>query len=228
MAALTKRPPEDVQLPTYRLVVIGEGGVGKSSLTIQFFQKQFLDYYDPTIEDQYIQHCEIDGQWVVMDVLDTAGQEEFSAMREQYMRSGRGFLLVYSVTDEQSFREARKLYRQVLRVKDRPEYPVLLVANKVDLVNQRKISEQQGRQLADELKLPYIETSAKDPPINVDAAFHELVRIVKSFPSDEDAIEGTRANANASAGGTSGQASGSGVKGKKIKSKDKKEKCIIT
>lgn len=60
---------------------------------------------------------------------------------------------------------------------------------KIDLVNQRKVSEQQGRQLADELKLPYIETSAKDPPINVDAAFHELVRIVKSFPDDDDAIE---------------------------------------
>ena len=54
-------------------------------------------------------------------------------MREQYMRSGRGFLLVYSVTDEQSFLQAKKLYKQVLRVKDRSEYPVLLVANKVRL-----------------------------------------------------------------------------------------------
>lgn len=64
-------------------------------------------------------------------VLDTAGQEEFSAMREQYMRSGRGFLLVYSVTDVRSFEETPKLYEQVLRVKDKTEYPVLLVANKV-------------------------------------------------------------------------------------------------
>ena len=64
-------------------------------------------------------------------MLDTAGQEEFSAMREQYMRSGRGFLLVYSVTDEHSFLQAEKLYKQVLRVKERTEYPVLLVANKV-------------------------------------------------------------------------------------------------
>lgn len=54
------------------------------------------------------------------------------------------------------------------------------------MVNQRKISEQQGRELADHLKVPYIETSAKDPPVNVDAAFHELVRVVKSFPNDED------------------------------------------
>ncbi|CAK5094094.1 unnamed protein product [Meloidogyne enterolobii] len=95
------------------------------------------------------------------------------------MRSGRGFLLVYSVTDEQSFHEAKKLYQQVLRVKDRPEYPVLLVANKVDLLSQRKVSEQQGRELACELNnIPYIETSAKDPPVNVDSAFHELVSIL--------------------------------------------------
>lgn len=183
----SKRPPkDDSKLPTYRLVVIGDGGVGKSSLTIQFFQKQFLDYYDPTIEDQYIQHCEVDGNWVIMDVLDTAGQEEFSAMREQYMRNGRGFLLVYSVTDRKSFDEVARLYTQVLRVKDRTEYPVLLVANKIDLINQRVVSEVEGRSLAASLKLPYIETSAKNPPVNVDAAFHELVRIVKSFPSDED------------------------------------------
>uniref|UniRef100_A0A915PQ89 Anaphase-promoting complex subunit 5 n=1 Tax=Setaria digitata TaxID=48799 RepID=A0A915PQ89_9BILA len=189
--ATSKRPPDDdSKLPTYKLVVIGEGGVGKSSLTIQFFQKHFVDYYDPTIEDQYIIHAEVDGQWVIMDgcfsVLDTAGQEEFSAMREQYMRNGRGFLLVYSVTDVRSFEEAPKLFDQVLRVKDKTEYPVLLVANKIDLVNQRKVTEQQGRELADRLKVPYIETSAKDPPVNVDAAFHELVRIVKSFPNDED------------------------------------------
>lgn len=66
-----------------------------------------------------------------ISVLDTAGQEEFSAMREQYMRNGRGFLLVYSVTDVRSFEEAPKLFEQVLRVKDKTEYPVLLVANKV-------------------------------------------------------------------------------------------------
>ncbi|KAK5978388.1 M-Ras [Trichostrongylus colubriformis] len=192
--ASSKRPPEDdSKLPTYRLVVIGDGGVGKSSLTIQFFQKQFLDYYDPTIEDQYIQHCEVDGHWVIMDVLDTAGQEEFSAMREQYMRNGRGFLLVYSVTERKSFDEAAKLYRQVLRVKDCTEYPVLLVANKIDLTNQRVVSEAEGRSLAASLKLPYIETSAKDPPVNVDAAFHELVRICKSFPTDEDEEENSAA-----------------------------------
>lgn len=177
---MSKAPNEN--LVTYILVVVGDGGVGKSALTIQFFQKLFVTDYDPTIEDSYIQHTEIDGQWCILDVLDTAGQEEFSAMREQYMRKGDGFLLVYSVTDKQSYENIRYFHTQILRVKDRDTYPMLLVANKVDLVHLRVVSEEQGKELAAFLKIPYIETSAKDPPLNVDAAFHEVVRIIRNQP----------------------------------------------
>ena len=81
-------------------------------------------------------------------VLDTAGQEEFSAMREQYMRSGEGFLLVYSVADRSSFDELPRLHRQILRVKDRDEFPMLMVANKADLQHQRMV-------LLDTLFFPY-------------------------------------------------------------------------
>ncbi|PBC31101.1 Ras-related protein M-Ras [Apis cerana cerana] len=168
------RPPNNDNLMTFKLVVVGDGGVGKSALTIQFFQKLFVTDYDPTIEDSYIQHTEVDKQWCILDVLDTAGQEEFSAMREQYMRKGDGFLLVYSVTDKQSYENIMNFYTQILRVKDRDVYPMLLVANKVDLVHLRKVTEEQGRELAHRLGIPYIETSAKDPPLNVDAAFHEV------------------------------------------------------
>lgn len=111
-------------------------------------------------------------------MLDTAGQEEFSAMREQYMRKGDGFLLVYSVTDKQSYQNIINFHTQILRVKDRDIYPMLLVANKVDLVHLRKVTEEQGRELAHRLGIPYIETSAKDPPLNVDAAFHEVIIII--------------------------------------------------
>lgn len=72
-------------------------------------------------------------------VLDTAGQEEFSAMREQYMRSGEGFLLVFAVTDKASFDEMYKFHRQILRVKDRDEFPMLMVGNKADLEHQRMV-----------------------------------------------------------------------------------------
>ncbi|ETE70895.1 Ras-related protein M-Ras [Ophiophagus hannah] len=167
-------------LPTYKLVVVGDGGVGKSALTIQFFQKIFVPDYDPTIEDSYLKHTEIDGQWAILDVLDTAGQEEFSAMREQYMRTGDGFLIVYSVTDKASFEHVDRFHQLILRVKDRESFPMILVANKVDLMHLRKITQDQGKEMAAKHNIPYIETSAKDPPLNVDKAFHDLVRVIRS------------------------------------------------
>ncbi|KAI8437229.1 hypothetical protein MSG28_010550 [Choristoneura fumiferana] len=153
-----------------KLVVVGDGGVGKSAITIQFFQKLFVTDYDPTIEDSYIQHTE----------------EEFSAMREQYMRKGDGFLLVYSVTDPQSFRNLRRFHTQILRVKDRESYPMLVAANKVDLVHARVVGEEAGRELARELGAPHIQTSAKEPPLNVERAFHELVRLIRKHPQQEE------------------------------------------
>lgn len=117
----------------YKIVVVGGGGVGKSAITIQFIQSYFVTDYDPTIEDSYTKQCVIDDEVARLDILDTAGQEEFSAMREQYMRSGEGFLLVFSLTERQSFEEVYKFHKQVLRVKDRDEFPMLIVGNKADM-----------------------------------------------------------------------------------------------
>ncbi|KAK7011326.1 ras-related protein M-Ras [Biomphalaria glabrata] len=180
---MSSKPVNAENAHTYKLVVVGDGGVGKSALTIQFFQKLFVQDYDPTIEDSYIQYTEIDGEWCILDVLDTAGQEEFSAMREQYMRKGDGFLLVYSVTDRQSFENISNFHTQILRVKDRDNFPMIMAANKVDLIHQRVVTEEQGLHLAASLRIPYIETSAKDPPLNVDLAFHEVVHVIRRQPS---------------------------------------------
>ncbi len=85
-------PPNQYNLQTYRIVVVGDVGVGKSALTIQFSQKMFVEDYDPTqeshirqYEDSHIQYTETDGQWCILDVLNTAGLEEFSAIREKYI-----------------------------------------------------------------------------------------------------------------------------------------------
>ncbi|XP_063696517.1 ras-like protein 2 [Culicoides brevitarsis] len=168
----------------YKLVVVGGGGVGKSALTIQFIQSYFVTDYDPTIEDSYTKQCVIDDIPCKLDILDTAGQEEFSAMREQYMRSGEGFLLVFSVTDHSSFDEMFKFHRQILRVKDRDEFPMLMVGNKSDLEFQRHVQLEEAQQLSRQLKIPYIECSAKNR-VNVDQAFHELVRVVRKFQLSE-------------------------------------------
>eukprot|EP00047_Mylnosiga_fluctuans_P015494 m.47029 g.47029 ORF g.47029 m.47029 type:complete len:201 (+) comp5949_c0_seq1:101-703(+) len=164
----------------FRMAVVGGGGVGKSALTIQFVQSHFVDDYDPTIEDSYRRTCYIDDEQVLLDILDTAGQEEYSAMREQYMRTGEGFLVVFSITDRSSFEEAQMFCRQILRVKDRDEFPILLVANKVDMAAHRAVPDVEVRQFAAGMKIKVIETSAKNR-INVEAAFHELVRAIRGF-----------------------------------------------
>ncbi|KAF8243942.1 hypothetical protein K440DRAFT_30706 [Wilcoxina mikolae CBS 423.85] len=94
-------------LREYKLAVVGGRGVDKSQLCIQFIQAHFVDEYDPTIEDSYRRQCVIDDEVALLDVLDTAGQEEYSSMREQYMRTGEGFLLVYSITSRTSFQEIK-------------------------------------------------------------------------------------------------------------------------
>ncbi|KAI4273654.1 MAG: hypothetical protein L6R38_006283 [Xanthoria sp. 2 TBL-2021] len=133
-------PPWLKFLREYKLVVVGGGGVGKSCLTIQLIQSHFVDEYDPTIEDSYRKQCVIDEEVALLDVLDTAGQEEYSAMREQYMRTGEGFLLVYSITSRQSFEEIMTFQQQILRVKDRDYFPIIIVGNKCDLDAERQVS----------------------------------------------------------------------------------------
>jgi len=92
--------------------------------------------------DSYRKQCTIDDEVALLDVLDTAGQEEYSAMREQYMRTGEGFLLVYSITSRQSFEEIMTFQQQILRVKDKDYFPMILVGNKCDLESEREVSTQ--------------------------------------------------------------------------------------
>ncbi|KAH6911587.1 24 kDa ras-like protein [Coprinopsis sp. MPI-PUGE-AT-0042] len=163
-------------LREYKLVVVGGGAVGKSALTIQFMKSKFIDEYDPTIEDSYQKQSIIDDEVVLLDVLDTAGQDEYSAMRETYMRPGEGFLLVYSVTSRNSFEEVMLFQETILRVKDQDYFPIILVAN--------KFSTSEGRELARRFKCPFIETSAK-LRINVDEAFCNLVREIRKYNKEQ-------------------------------------------
>jgi GTPase KRas len=122
----------------------------------------------------------IDEEVALLDVLDTAGQEEYSAMREQYMRTGEGFLLVYSISSRQSFEEIMTFQQQILRVKDKDYFPIIVVGNKCDLEHERQVSRAEGEQLARQFGCKFIETSAKSR-INVDNAFYDLVREIRRY-----------------------------------------------
>ncbi|KAI9208639.1 ras-like protein 1 [Polychytrium aggregatum] len=177
---MSVRGPSQTFLREYKLVVVGGGGVGKSALTIQFIQSHFVDEYDPTIEDSYRKQCVVDDEVALLDVLDTAGQEEYSAMREQYMRTGEGFLCVYAVNNRGSFEEISTYYNQILRVKDRDSYPIIIVGNKCDLEHERVVSSNEGRELARRFNCNFVETSAK-MRIHVDEAFYQLVREIRRY-----------------------------------------------
>jgi len=161
----------------YKLVVVGAGGVGKSALTIQLIQNHFVDEYDPTIEDSYRKQVVIDGETCLLDILDTAGQEEYSAMRDQYMRTGEGFLLVFAVNNEKSFEDISVYREQIKRVKDADVVPMVLVGNKCDLPT-RAVDMPQAREVAKSYDIPFIETSAKTR-MGVDDAFYTLVREIR-------------------------------------------------
>ena len=94
---------------------VGPGGVGKSALALQYVQQLFVDTYDPTIQDNYRKKVNIQGKWYTLDILDTAGQDEFSALRSQYMANYEAFLLVCSVTSVPSLVELRDFYKEIYR-----------------------------------------------------------------------------------------------------------------
>ncbi|KAF2742731.1 ras-domain-containing protein [Sporormia fimetaria CBS 119925] len=186
------------KMTLYKLVVLGDGGVGKTALTIQLCLNHFVETYDPTIEDSYRKQVQIDGQSCMLEVLDTAGQEEYIALRDQWIRDGEGFVLVYSISSRSSFARIQRFHSQIQRVKETalsgsPTYPgsplsalnpgmgsfgpapVMLVGNKCDRVTEREVSTQEGSALAKELGCDFVEASAKNC-VNVEKAFYEVVR----------------------------------------------------
>ncbi|KAJ3434731.1 ras gtpase-related [Anaeramoeba flamelloides] len=162
------------------LAVVGTGGVGKTALTIQFLQNQFITSYDPTIEETYRKQIVVDEQTCLLDILDTAGQEEFSAMRDQYLRKGHGFLFVYSIVTKDSQKTLESYHKQIYKIKDELKIPIVLVGNKADLEGDRKVQIEDGKQLSEKYQCPFFETSAKTGK-NVEESFFSLVREVRKI-----------------------------------------------
>eukprot|EP01083_Nonionella_stella_P026312 72361_1 len=185
------KPNQDTQ--EYKIVVLGGGGVGKSALTIRLVTNNFLEEYDPTIEDSYRKSVVIDEKACLLDILDTAGQEEFSSMQDQWMREGQAFLVVYSITSRTTFDEAIIMREKILRCKEEEEPPIVLVGNKCDLEDQRQVQLSEGQGLAKEWgeNSTFFETSAKEK-INHEECFYAAVRLVRNqiTKSKDDKTQG--------------------------------------
>jgi len=197
----------------YKIVVVGSGGVGKSGLTLQFCAGKCPKRYDPTIEDSYRKTTEVDGRACTLDILDTAGQEEYASLRSEYMTEGKGFVLVYSITAEDTFADMETFKAQIEATKNSGEkVPICLVGNKVDLEAERKVTFAQGEELQQQWQakakadgsqskigeVMFMETSAMTK-INVDETFKGLVRLMfKDKPAPKPSASSTTSNASAS------------------------------
>jgi GTPase KRas protein len=169
----------------HNVTVLGDGGVGKTALTIQLCSNHFVEYYDPTIESSYRRQCVVDEQPCLLNILDTAGQDDYSALRVQWIRSGEAFLIVYDITNRSTLDQAAKLryFRplltgardEVLQVQEGKNPTIMLVGNKIDLEASRQVTTLEGKELAKTWNALFMEASAFTRK-NVDEVFFDLVR----------------------------------------------------
>ncbi|BGP43627.1 Ras-related protein rsr1 [Rhodotorula kratochvilovae] len=191
-------------LPEFRVVILGSGGVGKSALTVRFVHAMFVEKYDPTIEDSYRRNLTVDGITVALEVLDTAGTEQFMSLSTLYMRSGDGFLLVFSLTSMESISELHTIREQIQRIKEAgmvpgSRVPVVLVGNKLDLVHERQVPREVAVNLSRSWGgVPYYESSARKE-INVTEIFEDVVR--QMIKADAASPRSRRSSANGPGGG---------------------------
>ncbi|GAA5847989.1 hypothetical protein JCM3766R1_005932 [Sporobolomyces carnicolor] len=200
-----------------KLVVLGDGGVGKTALTIRLCLNHFIEVgptYDPTIEDSYRKHAIIDDEPYLLEILDTAGQEDYTSLRSQWIREGDGFLVVYSTTSRSSFLRIHEFIQQITRVKDSDRVPIVLVGNKVDRINEREVDTREGQELAKRLGCEFVETSAKTRE-GLERAYHTAVRLIQGQNPNSTNSSGFNGGANGAAGGG------------KVKKSKKQRKCSI-
>lgn len=167
-----------------KLIVMGSGGVGKSAMTCRFTQGRWVEKYDPTIEDSYSTTVDVEGKALQVDILDTAGQEEYSPLRETFMHTGDGFVLVYSLTDDATFEDLQEIRNQITEIHPKKDQiPFVVVANKLDLAeDERAVSLEEGQTYADSINAPFVEISAKEN-LGVRDAFELIIKkILEASP----------------------------------------------
>jgi len=165
---------------------LGIGGVGKTALSIQFVKGVFVDQYNPTIEECFRKIVEVDGKFYNLSIVDTAGCQQFSGIRDLYMKDGHGFLFVYAINSVTSFQALNEFFERLFTVKDtKVGIPTLMVGNKSDLVNEREITPEQVREAASKFKSEFLDTSAKTK-LNVQEAFINVIKQIVLMTPNED------------------------------------------
>jgi len=171
----------------FKLLLIGDSGVGKSALMLRYADDTYTQTYMSTIGvDFKIRTLNLDGKTLKLQIWDTAGQERFKTITASYYRGAHGVIVAYDVTDRESFQNVKHWLREFDRYGLKGAMK-LLVGNKSDLVSRKVVSFQEGKELADSFRnVPFLEVSLKEAS-NVDEVFQQLSRemILTSATCDE-------------------------------------------
>ncbi|KAG2042899.1 small GTPase superfamily [Suillus americanus] len=171
-----------------KIAVLGSRSVGKSSLVIQFIENHFVDAYYPTIENTFSKGVAYRGVEYDCDIIDTAGQDEYSILSSKHAIGIHGYVLVYSVASRRSFDMIKIVYDKIVDFCGKNDIPCVIVGAKTDLQsspNSRQVAPNEGEELAKLNNAAWVETSAKNN-VNVGKVFELcLAEIEKRSPSSK-------------------------------------------
>ncbi|KAL3898841.1 MAG: hypothetical protein SGCHY_002467 [Lobulomycetales sp.] len=162
----------------FKLLLIGDSGVGKSCLLLRFADDTYTESYISTIGvDFKIRTIELEGKTVKLQIWDTAGQERFRTITSSYYRGAHGIIVVYDVTDQETFNNVKQWLQEIDRYANEGVNK-LLVGNKSDLTGKKVVDYNAAKEFADSLTIPFLETSAKNAT-NVEQAFLTMAKQIK-------------------------------------------------
>ena len=157
--------------------ILGGGAVGKTSVTYKCLNKELIpDDIDTTLEDHYKFYPIILEEKIQVEIIDTAGQEDYQNFFDTWVQSSEGFLLVFSLTDKNTFNVVKNKYNKIINIKGK-NIPIILIGNKKDLENEREVNFEEAKKYANEKNIEYIETSAMTGE-KCHEAFLEIVKKV--------------------------------------------------
>jgi small GTP-binding protein len=166
--------PSEYSVPL-KIAVLGQSMVGKSALTFRFINNKFPTEHDTTIEDSYSIPAKIDDIQCQLEILDTAGQDDYQTMLDTWINSADGFILVYSIDNKESFESTKTRYDRIIRLKEGQKVSIIVVGNKCDLEDKRQVSKEEVEKYCNEMNISFLEASALNT-INVKESFLTVSR----------------------------------------------------
>ena len=180
---------EDNYEQLYKIIIIGDSGVGKSNILGRYLQNKFREDTKSTVGVEFgSKKMVIENIPIKLQIWDTAGQERYRSITSAYYKGSKGCFIVYDITNPQSFDDIQKWYEEIKRSGDKG-VSIILVGNKCDLENERKISTETGKNKAKEMNCPFYETSALSN-IMIEEVFksicEDIFNKIKTEKKDED------------------------------------------